>query len=106
MPYKLPENEISKLKLLMKNPNLNMGSIDLLVDYEYNYHFLEVNPFDQIEWLAEECFPNLHYNKCNLYPICGGSCPKHWYDGQIPCPSFKWNIEDRLKLYYKSTLLK
>lgn len=43
-------------------------------------------------------------SKCNLYPICGGSCPKHWYDGQIPCPSFKWNIEDRLKLYYKSTL--
>ncbi|MDB5141109.1 MAG: hypothetical protein JWR12_3025 [Mucilaginibacter sp.] len=37
---------------------------------------------------------------CNLLPVCGGSCPIHWESGTPACPSFKFNIEDRLVLQY------
>lgn len=37
---------------------------------------------------------------CNLLPVCGGSCPKHWLEGTPACPTFKFNIEDRLVLHY------
>ena len=37
---------------------------------------------------------------CNLFPVCGGGCPKMWYNGEKGCPSFKQNIEDRLFLDY------
>jgi len=38
--------------------------------------------------------------KCNLLPVCGGSCPIHWESGTPACPSFKFNIEDRVVLEY------
>jgi uncharacterized protein len=31
-------------------------------------------------------------------PVCGGSCPKHWGEGDPPCPSYKFNIQQRLDL--------
>ncbi len=38
---------------------------------------------------------------CNLLPICGGHCPKHWIDKKhLACPSIKFNIEDKVKLQY------
>ncbi|NEW78618.1 MAG: SPASM domain-containing protein [Gelidibacter sp.] len=33
---------------------------------------------------------------CTFLPICGGSCPISWYKDKPACPSFKFNIEDRL----------
>jgi uncharacterized protein len=38
--------------------------------------------------------------KCKFFPVCGGSCPKQWMGGTPACPSFKFNIEDRLILQY------
>ena len=41
--------------------------------------------------------------KCSevpLLPACGGYCPKKWDDGDVPCPAFKYNIEQRLLLAY------
>lgn len=35
---------------------------------------------------------------CKFLPVCGGSCPKHWNKGIVPCPSFKYNIDERLFL--------
>lgn len=26
---------------------------------------------------------------CRLLPVCGGSCPKAWLDGEPPCPAYK-----------------
>ncbi|WP_449399536.1 SPASM domain-containing protein [Chryseobacterium wanjuense] len=37
---------------------------------------------------------------CNFFPVCGGACPKSWMEGNIPCPSFKYNMPERLRLYY------
>ncbi|MFI9647745.1 radical SAM protein [Streptomyces sp. NPDC052040] len=38
---------------------------------------------------------------CWLLPACGGSCPKLWAEGEVPCPSIKFNITDRLSLAAK-----
>jgi uncharacterized protein len=35
---------------------------------------------------------------CKFLPVCGGACPKDWYQGSPACPSFKFNIDDRLFL--------
>lgn len=37
---------------------------------------------------------------CKFYPVCAGACPKHWIDGDVPCPSYKFNIEDRLLIQF------
>jgi uncharacterized protein len=37
---------------------------------------------------------------CRMLPVCGGSCPKQWQEGLVPCPSPKFNIEERLLLQY------
>lgn len=39
-------------------------------------------------------------NTCTYYPVCGGACPKHWHEGTPACPSFKYNMEDKLVLQY------
>lgn len=36
---------------------------------------------------------------CNFYPVCGGACPKSW-EKIIPCPSFKFNMKEKLEIYY------
>ncbi len=41
-----------------------------------------------------------HCPTCKLFPVCGGGCPKRWYNKEIGCPSFKLNIQDRLVLEY------
>ncbi len=35
---------------------------------------------------------------CKLLPICGGACPKSWYEGNPACPSLKENLSQRLKI--------
>jgi uncharacterized protein len=35
---------------------------------------------------------------CTFLPVCGGGCPLAWHRGDQPCPSFKFNINDRLAL--------
>lgn len=42
-----------------------------------------------------ERFPCHH---CRLLPVCGGSCPKSWTEGNPACPSFKYNILKYLEL--------
>ncbi|MDF7816463.1 radical SAM protein [Runella sp. MFBS21] len=43
-----------------------------------------------------------HYpcTTCRMLPVCGGGCPKSWREGMAPCPTNKFNIEEKLKLYY------
>ncbi|MCB9228856.1 MAG: radical SAM protein [Deltaproteobacteria bacterium] len=39
-------------------------------------------------------------HECVMLPACGGHCPKEWEEGVIPCPSFKFNMKERMLLYY------
>ncbi|WP_018611873.1 radical SAM/SPASM domain-containing protein [Segetibacter koreensis] len=43
---------------------------------------------------------NYNCNNCEMLPTCGGSCPKSWLEGEIPCPPAKFNIKNRLLLSY------
>lgn len=37
---------------------------------------------------------------CKMLPVCGGGCPKSWHEDMRACPSFKFNIKERLALGY------
>ncbi|CAM3568562.1 hypothetical protein FSS13T_05170 [Flavobacterium saliperosum S13] len=53
------------------------------------------------KWLTEIRNKKTHCYDCNLYPVCGGSCPKSWAEGNIPCPSFKFNLTTKIKMHYQ-----
>ncbi|MGJ3236594.1 radical SAM protein [Marivirga sp.] len=38
---------------------------------------------------------------CKLLPVCGGSCPKRWTEGEIACPPSKYNLDKKLEIIYK-----
>jgi uncharacterized protein len=38
--------------------------------------------------------------QCRMLPVCGGSCPKQWSEGNLPCPPAKANMAERLALWY------
>ena len=50
------------------------------------------------DFYEEEEIKKYHCHTCEIFPICGGSCPKEWKEGRIPCPSIKFNIKQRLVL--------
>jgi uncharacterized protein len=37
---------------------------------------------------------------CTFLPVCGGACPVSWAKKEAPCPSFKYNMNDRLIMEY------
>lgn len=55
VPYKLPANLESQLDQLMKALCFRTGSIDLMVDTQGNYHFLEINPEGQFGMVSYPC---------------------------------------------------
>lgn len=38
--------------------------------------------------------------RCRMLPICGGSCPKSWMEGNPACPTFKFSLLQEIKLKY------
>ncbi|SEW52250.1 grasp-with-spasm system ATP-grasp peptide maturase [Chitinophaga arvensicola] len=55
VPYQLPADLASKLDQLMKSLRFKTGSIDLMVDMQGNYHFLEINPEGQFGMVSYPC---------------------------------------------------
>ncbi|MEL6851354.1 MAG: radical SAM protein [Bacteroidota bacterium] len=37
---------------------------------------------------------------CEMLPVCGGACPKSWYEGIAACPSNKFNIKEKILMAY------
>lgn len=54
-PIELPEATRLKIISLMINLNLNIGCIDLVMDYEDNIYFLEVTPTGEFSQLSSYC---------------------------------------------------
>jgi uncharacterized protein len=48
--------------------------------------------YEQVEDGHQQC------GRCPLLPVCGGSCPRMWREGSVPCPSVKFNWADRLDI--------
>lgn len=57
--YNLPKQLEFKIKKLMNKINLNSASIDILVDKNNNYYFLEANPVGQWHFVSENCYYKL-----------------------------------------------
>ncbi|KZS39638.1 hypothetical protein AWE51_08280 [Aquimarina aggregata] len=55
VPYLLPKEIETKLRNLMKELNLNTGSIDLIKTPDKRYVFLEVNPTGQFGFVSKPC---------------------------------------------------
>lgn len=55
VPYNLPEHVKKGLIGIMKELDLNTGSIDIIVDENNNYIFLEVNPVGQFGMTSAPC---------------------------------------------------
>ena len=41
--------------------------------------------------------------ECKYLPLCGGNCPKDWIKKEPACPSFKFNLKDRMLLDFRHT---
>jgi uncharacterized protein len=63
-----------------------------------NYDTNEMKTFKD-EWIKQIKNNETHCFDCSFYPVCGGACPKSW-EKIIPCPSFKFNIKEKLEIYY------
>lgn len=57
--FKLPIKIKNNIIALMKELNLNSGSIDLIYSKDKKFYFLEVNPTGQFSFLSEECNYNI-----------------------------------------------
>jgi ATP-GRASP peptide maturase of grasp-with-spasm system len=55
MPYQLPNDIEQKLDKLMKQLNLNSGSIDIIKDIDGQHYFIEVNPVGQFLGYSFPC---------------------------------------------------
>ena len=55
VPFSLPEEIEKKIFNVMKVCDLDTGSLDLILDKQGNYFFLEINPQGQLDWLSENC---------------------------------------------------
>lgn len=55
VPYQLPEEIREKLCNLFRLLELNTGSVDLLVDAQEDYYFLEINPVGQFGMVSGPC---------------------------------------------------
>lgn len=56
------------------------------------------NPFNN--FFDEVSDGNFNCRECQLLPLCGGRCPKEWFEGRPACPSLKFNIHERLILNF------
>jgi uncharacterized protein len=48
--------------------------------------------YDHVEAGQTQCA------RCPVFPVCGGACPKLWREGHLPCPSLRFNWNERLDL--------
>ncbi len=68
VPYELPKSISNKLFELMKEINLETGSIDLIKAKDGEYYFLEVNPTGQFSALSYHC--NFFIEKHIINALC------------------------------------
>lgn len=56
--------------------------------------------FSAWNWLDDIESAKYPCTNCNVLPMCGGGCPLSWKTGSdSPCPSFKFNMEQRIEQF-------
>ncbi len=69
VPYKLPNIIEVRIQLLMRQLNLNTGSIDFIYSKEKEFIFLEINPTGQYGMVSASCNYHLDYLFTNKLSI-------------------------------------
>lgn len=60
---------------------------------------LPVRPAGQFDdWHDAVAAGEIPCRRCLFFPVCGGACPKQWRDGTVPCPPFKYAVQQRMEL--------
>ena len=59
VPYTLPQNIDKAINKFMSSINMRSGSIDIIVDDNLDYYFLEVNPIGQFNMVSGPCNYNI-----------------------------------------------
>jgi uncharacterized protein len=72
------------------------GTVISTIGQQKDHELRPAGGFD--DWYAEVGTGGRTCSRCPLLPVCGGSCPKLWREGAIPCPSFKHNWNERMDL--------
>jgi len=114
--YFLPARDYVACMVDMKDAEVYDAFGNILPCYEFSYtpfydspEYKIGNLFDdknsckyavREKWFDMLAEKNQPCRSCNLFPVCNGACPKKWIRGEIGCPPFKLNIEDRLVLQY------
>lgn len=60
IPYLLKASEAQKIRNLMADIGLNMGSIDLIKARNGKFYFLEINPVGQYDFVSYHCNYHIH----------------------------------------------
>jgi len=55
VPFRLPPATEQQIKQLFNKLDLNTGSVDLILDEQDNFYFLEINPVGQFGMVSEPC---------------------------------------------------
>lgn len=55
IPLLLPDQIKTRVLKFIRKSNLRTGSIDIIIDKNNQYFFLEVNPQGQLDWLSQNC---------------------------------------------------
>lgn len=76
-----------------EGPEYQLGKVDTIYS-DYNEQAFTRTWYSDIEKNVSPC------PQCSLFPVCGGGCPKKWLRDEGTCPSFKYNMQDRLALNY------
>ncbi|WP_037607086.1 radical SAM/SPASM domain-containing protein [Streptacidiphilus rugosus] len=50
------------------------------------------------DWYEQVGAGDAQCSRCPILPVCGGSCPKLWREGHLPCPSVRFNWAARMDL--------
>ncbi|MCL4856994.1 MAG: SPASM domain-containing protein, partial [Flavobacteriales bacterium] len=83
----------------IKDTSLTIGNLNEAKEMTYNKSFPLRDWFNDIKSGTNN---SSNCKNCIFLPNCGGACPISWYKGNPACPSFKFNIEDRLIMEYLS----
>ncbi|MFI7275050.1 radical SAM protein [Streptomyces sp. NPDC049879] len=75
-------------------PGAEAGGVVATVDELMGAAPRPAGAFD--DWYEQVGDGRQQCGRCPLLPVCGGSCPKLWREGHVPCPSVKFNWAERL----------
>lgn len=75
---------------------LNQSQFDKLGQVGELPLFDKKNTWPWVEAVERGQYP---CSECEFLPCCGGACPLAWMNGDMPCPSYKFNLKQRLELF-------